>query len=101
MANWRQLLAQLVIERNTELFPLLVFQASPPSQRAWSDSFPPNQGIGGFFRICDGGFISCQYNWFPIGEIESATIKWIEHLSDHRGDGRPILNASQHFVLAL
>ena len=54
-----------------------------------------------FYRLCDGGPLSLQYNWCSLSELEAETATWCESLHNYHDDGQPVLIPGRHVVLAI
>lgn len=105
MHDWRQSLRDLVTIGKSDIFPLLVFEAHPPTDAAWPRNLPASKPIRELFHICDGGFFA-NYNWLGLStalpQREQLTLQnfyWHEHLRDYYPNGTSALVKGQHLIL--
>ena len=83
MVEWRSQLEKLVRARGTDRFPQLVFKVAPPSGLTWPEGLPSCRGMQDFYAICDGGWLSIQYDWLSLAKVKGETERWREMLHDY------------------
>jgi len=100
MKNWFLQLNRLVNVNGTDEHPLFVFKVNPPSISNWPNGITPNKSLVDFYKVCDGGLISLQYNFIELKDIELETKQWEQNLHNYYGDGQRVLIYGKHVVFA-
>ena len=98
MTSWEPHLRALVAAAHTDLFPLLVYKADPPSATPWPEELPTSNEIRLFYSICNGGYIG-DFVWFSVDQLLSETLEVIEAGTAFYEDGSDALYPNRHLVL--
>jgi hypothetical protein len=100
VADWRSELRALAAVGETDLLPLLIFNANPPSPTPWpAELAEPSAVVREFFSICDGAYLD-GHRFFSLAELLPENRYWWKLLEEYPRPGGGPIDRAHHVILA-